>query len=94
MAIYVMRTEDELADLYLRHSITVYRVCFAYLKNPADTEARCDNKRWTVGRLGLTHTGAEADRVSLPLCTHTPCDCTPGMAVYDGRPHALPVCLP
>ena len=32
------RTEKEIMELYSRHSKTVYRVCFAFLKNPADTE--------------------------------------------------------
>ena len=33
-----MRTDKEIAELYERHRQTVYRVCFAYMKNPADTE--------------------------------------------------------
>jgi len=32
------RTDDEIARLYERHVKTVWRVCFAYLKNNADTE--------------------------------------------------------
>ena len=34
----LLRTDEEIAALYERHSKTVYRVCFAYMKNPADTE--------------------------------------------------------
>ncbi len=34
----LLRTDKEIAELYSRHSKTVYRVCFAYMKNPADTE--------------------------------------------------------
>ena len=34
----LLRTDEEIAELYRRHSRTVYRVCFAYMKNPADTE--------------------------------------------------------
>ncbi|MBQ7432635.1 MAG: RNA polymerase sigma factor [Lachnospiraceae bacterium] len=34
----VLRTEAELSALYDRHKDMVYRVCFAYMKNPADTE--------------------------------------------------------
>ena len=33
-----MRTEKEIAEVYARHMKTVYRVCFAYMKNKADTE--------------------------------------------------------
>ena len=38
MANSLPRTDREIADLYARHGKTVYRVCFAYMKNPADTE--------------------------------------------------------
>ena len=34
----LLRTDKEIAEIYSRHSKTVYRVCFAYMKNPADTE--------------------------------------------------------
>ena len=34
----LLRTDKEIAELYARHKGTVYRVCFAYLKNTADTE--------------------------------------------------------
>ena len=34
----LLRTDKEIAEIYMRHSKTVYRVCFAYMKNPADTE--------------------------------------------------------
>ena len=34
----LLRTDKEIAEIYIRHSKTVYHVCFAYLKNPADTE--------------------------------------------------------
>lgn len=34
----LLRTDEEIAELYDRHSKTVYRVCFAYMKNSADTE--------------------------------------------------------
>lgn len=32
------RTDREIAELYQRHVDTVYRVCFSYMKNRADTE--------------------------------------------------------
>ena len=34
----LLRTDKEIAEIYERHSKTVYRVCFAYMKNPLDTE--------------------------------------------------------
>lgn len=34
----LLRTDKEIAEIYERHSQTVYRVCFAYMKNPMDAE--------------------------------------------------------
>ena len=34
----LLRTDKEIAEIYTRHSKTIYRVCFAYMKNTADTE--------------------------------------------------------
>lgn len=34
----LLRTDKEIAEIYKRHRLTVYRVCFAYMKNPVDTE--------------------------------------------------------
>ena len=36
----LLRTDKEIAEIYKRHSKTVYRVCFAYMKSPADTEVK------------------------------------------------------
>ena len=38
MAKSLLRTDNEIAEIYQRHRNTVYRVCFAYMKNTADTE--------------------------------------------------------
>ena len=38
MAEPLKRTDKEIAEIYERHKKTVYRVCFAYMKNVADTE--------------------------------------------------------
>ena len=34
----LLRTDREIAEVYERNKKTVYRVCFAYMKNTADTE--------------------------------------------------------
>lgn len=34
----LLRTDKEIEEIYGRHRMTVYRVCFAYMKNPADAE--------------------------------------------------------
>jgi len=38
MAKPLLRTNKEIADIYQRHVQAVYRLCFAYMKNPADAE--------------------------------------------------------
>lgn len=38
MAKPLLRTDKEIAEIYQRHIKTVHRVCFAYMKNQADTE--------------------------------------------------------
>lgn len=38
MAKSLLRTDKEIAEIYERHVKTIYRVCFAYMKNAADTE--------------------------------------------------------
>jgi len=38
MATSLQRTGKEIADIYERHKSTVYRICFAYMKNSIDTE--------------------------------------------------------
>jgi len=35
MANSLLRTDKEIAELYERHQDTIYRVCFAYMKNVA-----------------------------------------------------------
>jgi len=39
----LLRTNEELARIYDRHVKTVYRVCFMYMKNQADTEDMVQN---------------------------------------------------
>jgi len=38
MAKTLLRTDREIAEIYQRHVQAVYRLCFAYMKNPADAE--------------------------------------------------------
>ncbi|HHU48249.1 MAG: RNA polymerase sigma factor [Caldicoprobacterales bacterium] len=39
----LLRTDEELIQIYDRHVKTVYRVCFLYMKNKADTEDMVQN---------------------------------------------------
>jgi RNA polymerase sigma-70 factor (ECF subfamily) len=34
----LLRTNEEITQIYERHKLTVFRVCFAFMKNQADTE--------------------------------------------------------
>jgi RNA polymerase sigma-70 factor (ECF subfamily) len=34
----LLRTDEEIADIYERRKTMLWRICFAYMKNPADTE--------------------------------------------------------
>jgi RNA polymerase sigma-70 factor (ECF subfamily) len=34
----LLRTDKEIAEIYERHRDTIYRICFAYMKNAMDTE--------------------------------------------------------
>ncbi len=34
----LVRTTEEIAEIYQRQKETIYRICFLYLKNPADAE--------------------------------------------------------
>ena len=34
----LLRTDKEIAEIYKRHSKTIYRVCYGFMKNTADTE--------------------------------------------------------
>jgi len=38
MASSLLRTDKEIAEIYEGHKNMVYRICFAYMKNSADTE--------------------------------------------------------
>lgn len=50
----LVRTNSEITEIYNRHSHMVYRICFAYMKNAADTEDAVQNtfcnllKSWVV----------------------------------------------
>ena len=38
MVLLLNQASSDIADIYHRHAKTIYRVCFTYLKNPADTD--------------------------------------------------------
>jgi len=70
------RTDREIAEIYERHKMTVYRVCFSYMKNETDTE---DAVQETFIRLiksdkafeNEEHEKAWLIRVAANLCKNT-----------------------
>ena len=61
----LLRTDKEIADIYMRHSKTVYRVCFAYLKNPADTEDAVQDTFFQLIRKAPAFESAEHEKAWL-----------------------------
>ena len=43
MGISLLRTDEEIKEVYLRHVDMVYRICFLFLKNEADAEDMVQN---------------------------------------------------
>ncbi|MDI9498757.1 MAG: RNA polymerase sigma factor [Bacillota bacterium] len=61
----LLRTDKEIAELYTRHSRTVYRVCFAYMKNPADTEDAVQDTFFQLIRSGPAFNSEEHEKAWL-----------------------------
>ena len=69
----LLRTDKEIAEIYTRHSKTVYRVCFAYMKNPADTEDAVQDTFFQLIKSGPAFESEEHEkawliRVATNLC--------------------------
>jgi len=58
MAKSLLRTDREITEIYERNKKTIYRVCFAYMKNTADTE---DAVQDTFFRMIKTGTAFESE---------------------------------
>lgn len=54
-----LRTDEEIEKIYYRHVDTVYRVCFSFMKNAADTE---DMVQETFLKLVLSEKQFESER--------------------------------
>ncbi len=52
MANSLLRTDKEITEIYERHKKTVYRVCFAYMKNQPDTEEALQDTFYQLIRKG------------------------------------------
>ena len=61
----LLRTDKEIADIYMRHVKTVYRVCFAYMKNRADTEDAVQDTFFRLIRSGPAFESEEHEKAWL-----------------------------
>ncbi|MCH5353718.1 MAG: RNA polymerase sigma factor [Acutalibacter sp.] len=61
----LLRTDKEIAEIYRRHSRTVYRVCFAYMKNTADTEDAVQDTFFKLIKAGPAFESAEHEKAWL-----------------------------
>ena len=65
MAKPLLRTDKEIADIYMRHGKMVYRVCFAYMKNSADTEDAVQETFYKLIRSGPAFENEEHEKAWL-----------------------------
>ena len=65
MANSLLRTDKEIAEIYERHKITLYRVCFAYMKNHADTEDALQETFYRLIRKGPPFKSEEHEKAWL-----------------------------
>ena len=61
----LVRTDKEIAEIYTRHSKMLYRVCFAYMKNPMDTEDAVQETFFHLVRSGPAFVSAEHEKAWL-----------------------------
>lgn len=61
----LLRTDKEIAEIYSRHIKTVYRVCFAYMKDPADAEDAVQDTFFKLIRSGPAFDGEEHEKAWL-----------------------------
>jgi RNA polymerase sigma-70 factor (ECF subfamily) len=61
----LLRTDGEIAALYERQKLTVYRVCFAYMKNTADTEDAVQDTFYKLIKSGTPFESGEHEKAWL-----------------------------
>jgi RNA polymerase sigma-70 factor (ECF subfamily) len=61
----LLRTDKEIAKIFERHRLTVYRVCFAYMKNPADTEDAVQDTFYQLIKTGTPFESEEHEKAWL-----------------------------
>ena len=76
MAKSLLRTDKEIAGIFERHNKVVYRVCFAYMKNTADTEDAVQDTFYRLIKAGVDFESTEHEkawliRTATNLCKNT-----------------------
>lgn len=76
MSNFLLRTDEEVAEIYRRQCNTVYRVCFAYMKNTADTEDAVQETFFRLIKCGpsfenVEHEKAWLIRTATNICSNT-----------------------
>ena len=61
----LLRTDKEIAEIYIRHSKMLYRICFAYMKNPMDTEDAVQETFFHLVSSGPAFVSAEHEKAWL-----------------------------
>lgn len=61
----LLRTNKEIAEIYKRQMKTVYRVCFAYMKNPSDTEDAVQDTFYKMIKSGVAFESEEHEKAWL-----------------------------
>ncbi len=65
MAGSLLRTDKEIAEIYERHKRMLYRICFAYMKNTADTEDAVQNTFYRLIKAAPRFESAEHEKAWL-----------------------------
>ena len=61
----LLRTDKEIAEIYVRHRQTIYRVCYAYMKNKADTEDAVEDTFFQLIKSGPVFESEEHEKAWL-----------------------------
>jgi RNA polymerase sigma-70 factor (ECF subfamily) len=61
----LLRTDGEIAAIYERHKLTVYRVCFAFMKNTPDTEDAVQDTFYRLIKSGTPFESEEHEKAWL-----------------------------
>ncbi len=61
----ILSTDQEIADIYERHKMTVYRVCFAYMKNTSATEDAVQDTFFQLIKTGAAFESKEHEKAWL-----------------------------